>query len=71
MEVLRRCLLFATEYNLEIEAKWILTNENALADVLSRFDYNKITNIPPQLTYPTCSHRNHGFLTYNNRVSLQ
>ena len=71
MEVLQRCLLLATEYDLEIEAKGIPTKENALADVLSHFDYNQITNIAPQLTYPTCSHRNHGFLTYNNWVSLQ
>ena len=71
MDVLRRCTLLATEYDLEIEAKWISTKENALAEGLSRCDYNKITNIARELTYPTCSHRNHGFLTYNNRVAVQ
>ena len=67
MDVLRRCLLLATEYDWEIEARWIPTKNNALADALSRFDYNRIANLAPQLIYPTCSHRNLGFLTYKNR----
>ena len=49
MEVLRRCVLLAAEYNLELEAEWISTNANALADALSRFDYKKITDLAPQL----------------------
>jgi len=35
MEVLRRCLLLTAEYDLELEAEWISTNANALADALS------------------------------------
>ena len=71
IEVLRRCLLLATEYDLEIEARWISTKENALGDALSRFDYDPITNLAPQLIFPTCSLRNHGFLTYNTQGSHQ
>ena len=36
MEVLRRCLLLAAEYDIEIKARWVPTEENALADALSR-----------------------------------
>ena len=71
MDVLRRCLLLAAEYDLEVEAKWIPTKDNALADALFRFDYNRIANLAPQLIYPICSHRNLGYLTYNSRDSHQ
>jgi len=64
---LQRCLLLATEYDLEIYARCIPSGDNVLADMLSRFDNNRIANLAPQLTYPTCKHRDHGFLTYNNR----
>ena len=47
IDVLRRCLLLATDHDLEIEARWIPTNANTLADALSRFDYEKITNLAP------------------------
>ena len=65
MDVLRRCLLLATDHDLEIEARWIPTNANTLADALSRFDYEKITNLAPQLIHPTSSLRDRGFLTYS------
>lgn len=65
MDVLRRCLLLATDHDLEIEARWIPTNANTLADALSRFDYEKITNLAPQLTHPTSSLRDPGFKTYS------
>jgi len=73
MDVLRRCLLLAAYFDLEIEPRWIPTNENGLADALSRFDYNRITNLPvaPQLVYPTCSLRACGFLTCNKLDSLR
>ena len=65
MDVLRRCLLLATEHDEEIEARWIPTNANTLADALSRFDYEKITNLAPWLIHPTSSLRDRGFLTYS------
>ena len=65
MDVLRRCLLFATDHDLEIEARWIPTNVNTLADALSRFNYEKIANLAPQLIHPTSSLRDRGFLTYS------
>jgi len=67
MKVLRRCLLLAAEFDLKIEAKWIPTRDNALADALSRFDFNKITNLAPQLIHPSFNPRDHGFLMYNKR----
>lgn len=71
MTVLRRCLLLAAEHDLELEAKWIATKENALADALSRFDSRRITDLAPQLIYPVCTLRSRGFLTYNNPASQE
>ena len=39
IEALQQCLLLATRHNLDLEAKWISTQANALADALSRLDY--------------------------------
>ena len=69
MEVLRWCLLLATEYDLDLEAEWISTNDNALADALSRFDFVKITDLAPQLTQGACNLQRHGWQTYSNRDS--
>ena len=69
MSVLCRCLHFATECDLEIECPWISTKENTLADVLSRFNFDRITNLAPQLIHPTCSLRDHGFLIFNKQGS--
>ena len=57
MQVLWRCLLLATENDLELEARWISTKENALADALSRLNYNRITDLAPQLIYPAANHQ--------------
>jgi len=67
MTVLRRCLLPATEYDLELQPIWISTNENALADALSRFDHYRVTNQAPQLLPEVCSLPNHRLRTYSNR----
>jgi len=71
MNVLRQCLLLPTEYDLETEARWFPTRNNALADAPPRFDYNRIANLAPELIYPTCNNQDHGFLTYNKRDSHQ
>jgi len=68
MEVLRRCLLLAAEHDLEVEARWITTKDNALADALSRLDYGRIADIAPQLISPTCTLQQRGFLIYRKRV---
>ena len=34
MNMLRRCLLLASEYNLDLKARWVSTRDNALADAL-------------------------------------
>ena len=65
MDVLRRCLLLPTDHDLEIEARWIPTNANTLTDALSRFYYEKITNLAPQLIHPTSSLQDRGFSTYS------
>ena len=68
MRVLRRCLLLAAEYDLDLEARWVSTTENALADALSRADYYRITNIAPQLLSPACNLQRHGLLTYKSQA---
>ena len=65
MTVLRRCLLLAAKYDLEIQPQWISTYDNVLADALSRFDHDKITNIAPQLMHPASSLRDCGSLMSN------
>jgi len=69
MQVLRRCLLLATEYDLELETHWIATKDNALADNLSRLDNQRIANLPPQLTPPKCNLQKCGLLMFSNRDS--
>jgi len=69
MRVLRRCLLLAAEYDLDLEARWISTKDNALADALSCFDLNRIADLAPQLLAETCSLQSHGFLIYGSQDS--
>jgi len=71
MRILRRCLLLATEYDLDLEARWVSTTENALADALSRADYRRIANMAPQLISPTCNLQRRGLLTYRSRDCQQ
>lgn len=71
MRILRRCLLLATEYDLDIDARWVSTTENALADALSRADYLKIANIAPQLISPTSNLQRRGLLTYRGQDCQQ
>jgi len=62
-----RCLLLASEYDFDLEARWVSTRDNALADALSRLEYKRIADLAPQLLHPTCSLQQHGFLTYSSR----
>lgn len=67
MDVLRQYLLLATEYDLDLQARWVSTKENALADALSRSECNRIADLAPQLLDPTCGLPKPGFGTYSNR----
>lgn len=71
MRILRRCLLLATEYDLDFEARWVSTTENALADALSCADYRRIANMASQLISPTCNLQRRGLLTYRSRDCQQ
>jgi len=68
MQVLRRCLLLAIEWDLEIEARWIPTKENTLADALSRFDRHRISDLAPQLIQ-TVNHQQLGFRIFSKQDS--
>ena len=52
MTVLRRTLLLAARFDIEIEPQWIPSGENCLADALSRFETNRIKLLAPQLRTP-------------------
>jgi len=51
---------------MDLEANWIPTTENALADAHSQSEYNKVADLAPQLLLPTCSLLDLGFLTNPN-----
>ena len=62
MGVLRRCLLLASKWDIELSPTWLPTKQNALADALSRLDKDRIADLAPQLL-PLLNHPNHGFQT--------
>ena len=66
MRVLRRCLLLAAAYDLDLEPRWVSTTDNVLADALSRFDLKKIADLAPQLLPPTYNLERRGFLIYEH-----
>ena len=51
---LRKITLLAPLHNIDIHAQWILTHENALADLLSRRDFTKLANHVPSLHRNPC-----------------
>ena len=53
MESLRRIAMLCAEYDIEVQAHWISTKQNSLADVLSRGQYTKIANKYPSLQIAT------------------
>lgn len=52
MEPLRSITLFAAHNDIEIQTRWIPTNENTLADLLSRRNFDKIAEQFPLLAQP-------------------
>lgn len=49
MEPLRRIVVLLAQHNIVITVTWIDSKSNALADMLSRLQYDKIADIYPQL----------------------
>jgi hypothetical protein len=50
MKILRRLLLLAATFQVhDLQAVWISSEDNALADALSRWDRNRIADLCPQL----------------------
>ena len=49
MQPLRRIAILCAEYDIEVQAHWISTKQNSLADMLSRGQYIKIANRYPSL----------------------
>ena len=44
MEPLQKIAILCAEYDIEVQAHWISTKQNSLADMLSRGQYTKIAN---------------------------
>jgi hypothetical protein len=53
MAPLRKLLLLAAAWDIELVPRWIPSHENTLADALSRHEWRKIANISPMLTQAT------------------
>lgn len=49
MDILRKMLLLAATADIELEVQWIEGKQNKLADALSRFSFETIADIAPQL----------------------
>ncbi len=47
MQPLRRIAMLCAEYDIEVQAHWISTKQNSLADMLSRGQYTKIADRYP------------------------
>ena len=52
MAVVRKTLLLAARYDIEIEPHWIPSWKTCLEDALSGFETNKINLFSPQLSIP-------------------
>jgi hypothetical protein len=73
MKILRRLLLLAATFQVhDLQAVWVSSEDNALADALSRWDRNRIANLCPQLLPLVDSrplalpHPRHGTTTSNH-----
>lgn len=49
MQPLRRIAMLCTKHDIEVQAYWIFTKQNSLADMLSSGQYAKIANKYPSL----------------------
>ena len=49
MDPRRKITLLAAVHDIDIQARWIPTHENTLADLLSRRDFAKLANLFPLL----------------------
>ncbi|KAH0603252.1 uncharacterized protein H6S33_008256 [Morchella sextelata] len=70
MDVLRRCLLMAATLDIDLSPVWIPSNENSLADALSRYQMSRITDLCPQLNTLTLP-RSHAPTTRRNYASAR
>ena len=51
-QILRQVLCIAAQYDIVIEPKWLSSEENVLADALSRSDYTQMANLCPHWQIP-------------------
>ena len=49
MQPLRRMAMLCAEHDIEVQAHWISTKQNSLADMLSRGQFTKIADKYPSL----------------------
>ena len=57
INLLQSLFLLAAQRNIDVVAVWVPSKANALADALSRFDSEKITNLVGQQANPLLRHQ--------------
>ena len=60
IDLLQALFLTSTLDNIDIRPTWLSSQDNWIADALSRFEFSKITNIFPQFLDPCHHHRHSG-----------
>ena len=71
IQPLREIALLSARRNIQIQPIWIPSQENLLADLLSRRDFKKLAYTFPLLTQPmTATHQRHGMRTSTYPASL-
>ena len=60
IDVLQTLFLTSTLRNIDVRATWLSSQDNWIADALSRFDFDKIANIFPQFLEPSNRRRQSG-----------
>ena len=60
IDLLQALFLVTTLNNIKIQAMWLSSKDNWIADALSRFEFSKITNIFPQFLDSSNRHRHSG-----------
>jgi len=71
IDILQALFLVAALDNIEIQATWLSSRDNWIADALSRFEFTKIANIFPQLLEPFHHRRQTGNPISALRARLQ
>ena len=71
INILQMLFLLASLDNIALKATWLSSQDNWIADALSRFEFSKLANIFPQLHARSRRHQRHGNPMLALRARLQ